>query len=50
MEITFTTEHFAEHITNLGLGMFAIIVVIGAIIGVTALLNKVTQKKNKDEE
>ena len=45
MEIQFTTEHFGRHLTNLGLGMLAIIIVIGAIILVTMALNAATKKK-----
>ena len=45
MEIQFTTEHFTRHLTNLGLGMLAIIIVIGTIILVTMALNAATKKK-----
>lgn len=45
MGIQFTTEHFTRHLTNLGLGMLAIIIVIGLIIVITMALNAITKKQ-----
>ena len=45
MGIQFTTEHFTRHLTNLGLGMLAIIIVIGLIIVITMALIAITKKQ-----
>ncbi len=40
---------FVENLKYMGLGMLGIFVVIGAIIGVTYVLNRVTAPKNKED-
>lgn len=47
-EMQFVPMAFVENLKYMGFGMLGIFVVIGAIIGVTYLLNKVTAPKNKD--
>jgi hypothetical protein len=41
----FHPENFISNLYYMGMGMLGIIIVIGIIIGVTVLLNKVTTKK-----
>ena len=43
----FEPMNFVYNLKYMGIGMLAIIAVIGAIILVTALLNKVTSKRSK---
>ena len=46
----FHPEGFIENLKYMGLGMLAIVVVIGAIIAVTATLNYVTSGKKRREK
>ena len=48
MNIEFNPMNFIYNLKYMGLGMLTILLVIGAIILVTMLLNKVTSKKKKD--
>jgi len=41
----FSTERFFEALPYLGKGMLGIFIVIGVIIGIIVLLNKITSKK-----
>lgn len=43
----FHPEGFVENLKYMGLGMLAIVVVIGAIIAVTAVLNYATSSKRR---
>ena len=45
MNIEFHPENFVKELTYMGLGMLAIIIVMGTIILVTMLLNRVTNSK-----
>ena len=45
---TFEPMNFVSNLYYMGVGMFCIIVVIGVLIGVTMILNKVTAPKNKE--
>ncbi len=47
--MTFEPMNFVTNLSYMGIGMLGIFIVIGAIIVVTAILNKVTADK-KDEE
>lgn len=44
--IEFTTENMVESLKFLGVGMLSIFAVIGVIVLVTMLLNKIFSKKN----
>ncbi len=39
---------FIENLSYMGFGMLGIFIVIGIIILITTLLNKITESKNKD--
>ena len=39
---------FIESLSYMGFGMLGIFIVIGIIILITTLLNKITESKNKD--
>lgn len=43
-------EMFVKNLKYMGLGMLCIIIVMAVIICVVLVLNKVTAKKNSDEE
>ncbi len=46
--MNFRPEAFIDNLYYMGVGMLGILIVIGVIIGVTVLLNKITgKKKNK---
>ena len=45
----FEPMNFISNLKYMGLGMLSIIIVIGAIILVTAALNKITSRKNNRE-
>jgi hypothetical protein len=47
--MNFEPMAFVENLKYMGLGMLGIFVVIGAIIGVTYVLNRVTAPKNKED-
>lgn len=47
--MTFEPMNFVTNLSYMGIGMLGIFIVIGAIIAVTAILNKVTADK-KDEQ
>jgi hypothetical protein len=44
---TFNPQNFVENMKYMGLGMLAIFIVIGVIVGITYLLNALFQDKNK---
>lgn len=44
---TFQPQNFVENLKYMGLGMLAIFIVIGVIVGITYLLNALFQEKNK---
>ena len=44
----FEPIHFVENLKYMGLGMLGIFVVIGAIVGLTCLLNYAFAPKNKN--
>ena len=48
--IEFTTSQVGESLVAMAQGMMGIFIVIAAIVGVTALLNKVTSTKKDDKE
>ena len=48
--IEFTTSQIGESLVAMAQGMMGIFIVIAAIVGVTALLNKVTSTKKDDKE
>ena len=48
--MTFNPMNFVSNLYYMGVGMLGIFIVIGAIILVTVLLNKVTVKKPTDEQ
>ena len=43
--MTFTPQHFIDNLHYMGIGLLTIFVIIGIIILVTALLNKIFSKK-----
>lgn len=43
--MTFNPYNFISNLYYMGMGMLGIVIVIGVIIGVTVLLNKITSKK-----
>lgn len=43
----FQPMNFITNLQYMGVGMLCIIIVMGALIGVTVLLNKVTKPKDK---
>ena len=45
----FNPMAFIENLTYMGVGMLSIIIVIGVIIGITAILNKVFKEKGNQE-
>ena len=45
--IEFTTSQIGESLVAMAQGMMGIFIVIAAIVGVTALLNKVTSTKKR---
>ena len=47
--MNFEPMAFVENLKYMGFGMLGIFVVIGAIIGVTYVLNRVTAPKNKED-
>ena len=44
---TFNPQNFVENLKYMGLGMLAIFIVIGVIVGITYLLNTLFKDKNK---
>lgn len=42
--------NFILNLKYMGMGMLGIFIVMGVIILVTTILNRITQKKEKDEE
>lgn len=44
---TFLPENFVSNMKYMGLGMLAIFIVIGVIVGITYLLNSLFKDKNK---
>jgi 1,4-dihydroxy-2-naphthoate octaprenyltransferase len=46
----FEPMNFVHNLKYMGLGMLTILIVIGAIIVATVVLNKVTSRKKKDSE
>ena len=47
-DLFFKPENFVENLHYMGKGMLGILIVMGAIILVTMLLNKVFQENNKN--
>ena len=47
--MTFNPMNFVANLSYMGIGMLGIFIVIGAIIVVTAILNKVTAEKKDGE-
>ena len=47
--MTFNIMNFIANLKYMGIGMFAIIIVMGVIILATSILNKVTATKKDDE-
>ena len=47
LRVTFNPQNFVENLKYMGLGMLAIFIVIGVIVGITYLLNALFQDKNK---
>ncbi len=43
--MNFDPGAFVDNLYYMGVGMLGIMIVIGVIIGITALLNKITSKK-----
>ena len=43
--MNFNPQAFVDNLSYMGIGMLGIFIVIGAIIGITYLLNKITTKK-----
>lgn len=50
MAIAFNPGAFIENLYYMGVGMLAIIFVMGVLIGITTLLNKIFSKQKKDKE
>lgn len=50
MAIAFNPGAFIENLYYMGVGMLAIIFVMGVLIGITTLLNKIFSKPKKDKE
>ena len=48
--IEFTTSQIGESLVAMAQGLMGIFIVIAAIVGVTALLNKFTSTKKDDKE
>lgn len=48
--MTFEPMHFVENLKYLGAGMLGIFLVIGVIVVMTGLLNKVFKEKKKETE
>ncbi len=51
--IEFNPMAFVENLYYMGMGMLGIIIVMGVLIGITTLLNKIfskTKKKDKEEK
>ena len=46
---SFEPMHFVENLRYMGLGMLGIFIVIGAIMLLTILLNKLTEKKDDSD-
>ncbi len=46
---SFEPMHFVENLRYMGLGMLGIFIVIGAIMLLTILLNKLTEKKEDSD-
>lgn len=47
---SFEPVHFVENLRYMGLGMLGIFIVIGVIMLLTILLNKLTEKKDSSDE
>ncbi len=47
LKLAFNPMNFVNNLGYMGVGMLIIIAVIGIIIGATALLNKLSNKKDK---
>lgn len=47
---SFEPMHFVENLRYMGLGMLGIFIVIGVIMLLTMLLNKLTEQKNQSGE
>lgn len=45
--MNFNPGAFIDNLYYMGVGMLCIMIVMGVIIGITVLLNKITNKKDK---
>ena len=50
MAIAFNPGAFVDNLYYMGVGMLAIIFVMGVLIGITTLLNKFFSRKKKDND
>ncbi len=50
MAIAFNPMAFVDNLYYMGVGMLAIIFVMGVLIGITTLLNKFFSRKKKDND
>ena len=50
MAIAFNPMAFVDNLYYMGVGMLAIIFVMGGLIGITTLLNKFFSRKKKDND
>ena len=50
MAIAFNPMAFVDNLYYMGVGMLAIIFVMGVLIGITTLLNKIFSKQKKDKD
>lgn len=48
--MNFNPGAFVDNLYYMGIGMLSIMIVMGIIIGVTVLLNKITAKKKKKDK
>lgn len=47
--MNFNPMAFIENLRYMGIGMLSIIIVIGVIIGITAILNKIFKEKRNEQ-
>ena len=48
--IDFNPMAFVDNLYYMGMGMLGIIIVMGVLIGITTLLNKIFSKMNKEDK
>ena len=49
LTVSFEPMHFVDNLRYMGLGMLGIFIVIGVIMLLTMLLNKLTEERRHDE-